>query len=136
MAKKTWRQKYDNGHDPEVVVLDKPGMGLVPGQKLLISSPSEIDGLLRSVPIGQTTSVAELRNSLATRHGADGTCPLTTGIFLRIIAEVALEELAAGKGVDEVAPFWRVVDPKSPLAKKLSCGPEWIRTQRDAETRP
>lgn len=135
MAKKTWRQKYDNGQDPEVVVLDKPGMGLVPGQKLLISSPAEIDGVLQGILPGQAMSVAELRNSLAARHGADGTCPLTTGIFLRIIAEVALEELAAGKGIDEVAPFWRVVDPKSPLAKKLSCGPEWIKAQREAESR-
>lgn len=135
MAKKTWRQKYDNGQDPEVVVLDKPGMGFVPGQKLLISSPSEIDGVLRGTLPGQVITVAELRNSLAHPHGADGTCPLTTGIFLRIIAEVALEDLADGKGTEEVAPFWRVVDPKSPLAKKLSCGPEWIKAQREAEYR-
>lgn len=77
--------------------------------------------------------VAELRRRLAEKHGADGCCPLTVGIFLRIVAEHAWDELSAGKSLEKVAPFWRVVDPKSPLAKKLRAGAEWIRLQRLAE---
>ena len=57
---------------------------------------------------------------------------ITTGIFLRMAAEYALQEMSQGK--DEVMPFWRVVDPKSPLAKKLPCGPEFIVSQRAAES--
>jgi hypothetical protein len=52
---------------------------------------------------------------------------------LRISAEAALEELAEGKSLNEVAPFWRVIAPDSKLAKKLTVGPEWLAAQRAAE---
>jgi hypothetical protein len=58
-------------------------------------------------------------------------CPLTAGIFIRIISEVALEKMSAGDM--HVSPFWRVVDPKSPLARKISCGPETIIKLRASE---
>lgn len=88
---------------------------------------------VRNIAPGNTRKPEEVRADLAVRHGADATCPLTTGIFLRIIAEVALEDLAAGATLESVTPFWRVVDPKSPLAKKLSCGPEFIQIRRTEE---
>jgi len=53
--------------------------------------------------------------------------------ILRISAEAALEELAEGKSLDEVAPFWRVIDPDSKLAIRLTVGPEWVAAQRAAE---
>ena len=70
---------------------------------------------------------------LAKLHGADATCPVSTAIFLRIVAEAAWDEIESGVPVSEVAPFWRVVDPKSPLAKKLRSGGAWIEQQRAAE---
>ena len=33
----------------------------------------------------------------------------------------------------DVAPFWRVVESSSPLAKKLSFDPAWIDLQRQLE---
>lgn len=104
------------------------------GSKLLISSPAEIDAFVRELPPGKFVNTKHIRDALATRHEADATCPLTTGIFLRIVTECALEQLEAGMPTQEVTPFWRAIDPKSPLARKVSCGTEKIRTLRAAET--
>lgn len=126
---KTWRQKFENGRVPEVEVLEKPFGGMIPGDRMLISTPGEVDAELRTIPPGKTLSIPEFRNRLAKKHGAVGCCPLTTSIFLRIVAEVALEEMAEGKTA--VAPFWRVVDAKSPVAKKLSCGADEVARLRE-----
>jgi hypothetical protein len=32
-----------------------------------------------------------------------------------------------------VTPFWRVIDERSPIAKKLSCGVDMVREQRERE---
>lgn len=133
MAKKTWEEKLNSRAEPVVEVTEKAGMGMPPGTRLLISTPREIQSRVQAIPAGKSLSVAELRADLAKAHKADATCPLTTGIFLRIVAEVALEQMAAGSNPGEVAPFWRVVDPTSPLAKKLSCGPDRITALRSAE---
>ena len=39
-------------------------------------------------------------------------------------------ELKQGKVIDEVTPFWRIVNPKSKLANKLECI-EFIEKQRE-----
>ena len=64
---------------------------------------------------------------------ADKTCPVTTGIFLRIVSEASFEELKAGNDIEEVTPFWRIVNPKSKLAEKLECGIDFIEKQRELE---
>ena len=45
------------------------------------------------------------------------TCPLTTGIFLRIAIEASLEQW---KGEKSKLPFWRIINEKNPLLKALS----------------
>ena len=60
-----------------------------------------------------------MRKDLALTHQAEVTCPVTTGIFLRIVAEVSYEKITQG---EENPTFWRVVDPQSKLANKLACG--------------
>lgn len=63
-------------------------------------------------------------------------CPVSTTIILRVVAEAAWDERQAGARAAEVAPFWRVIAPNTPLAKKLRCGPQWIAQQRAAESAP
>jgi hypothetical protein len=41
---------------------------------------------------------------------------------LKVVAEVSLADLASGKTMAEVIPFWRIIEPSSKLAAKLSCG--------------
>jgi hypothetical protein len=103
-------------------VLTTAFAGIAPGSVLYVSTPQRLDAELRTVPPGTTTTVAQLRERLAAVNDADATCPTTTAIFLRIVAEAALEQHAAGAPLDEVTPFWRVVDPDSALARKLGCG--------------
>jgi hypothetical protein len=129
----TWQQKLQTPAAGKLAVLEKPFAGLEPGKLLWISTPAEISAYLQSIPIGETRSVATLRDELATRHGADATCPLTTGIFLRVAAEATLEQIQEGLDPEQAVPFWRVVDPASPLAKKLSCGAAFVEKMRGAE---
>jgi hypothetical protein len=71
-------------------------------------------------------TIARLRNELARKADAQSMCPVTTAIYLRIVAELSLRDLAQGKRLDDVIPFWRVVTPDSKVAKKLSCGPDHV----------
>jgi hypothetical protein len=124
---KNWDQRYSGARPPHVAVLEKPYAGLKAGQRLFIADPPLLDGRIRAIPPGTLWDVATLRAELAREHGADATCPTSTAIFLRIVAERALEQ--AG----DPTPFWRVVAPDSPLAQKLSCGTDYIRHRRALE---
>ena len=135
MAKKakTWAEKMAKPPAPEVLVLEKEYARYPAGTRMLISTPREIAAFVKDIPEGKALAVAEMRDALAYNHRAQFTCPLTTGIFLRIAAETALEQLAAGAAKDSVTPFWRVVAPKDALAKKLSCGAEELAHLRRLE---
>jgi hypothetical protein len=53
-------------------------------------------------------------------------CPVTTAIFLRVAAEVALADMAKSVDQGKVVPFWRVITVKDKVAAKLSCGAEGV----------
>ena len=133
--RKTWREKHDGHKKPAFVTrIEKKFCGYPPGTHLVVATPTEVSDFFSSVPEGETCSVEQLRATLAKSHGADAACPLTTGIFCRIAAEAAYEAVQEGEPLAPVAPFWRVIDPQSKLAKKLTCGPDFIRQQREAES--
>ena len=117
----------------KVEKLDKDWVDMVKGDRMLIATPRLVDDYLRQIPSGTSVSMVTMRKDLAGAHGADNSCPLTTGIFLRIVSEAALEELNAGNPLKSVAPFWRVVTTQMPMAGKLSCGPAFIEKQRRKE---
>lgn len=130
---KTWAEKM-NAPDPHIELTDKAFAGIPTGTRMLISSPHEVAAWLRKhVAHGQTIAVPALRLALAKDRGAEATCPLTASIFLRIAAEAAWDEMEAGAALANITPFWRAVDPKSDLARKLRCGPDWIAHQREME---
>jgi hypothetical protein len=130
---KTWRQKLDGGQPAHVELLEKPFGGALPGAKMLVATPRLVDEYMRNVPAGESRSVAQMRADLAKAHGAEISCPLSTSIFARIAAEAALEETETGTPLSDVTPFWRVIDEKSPIAKRLSCGVDMVRAQRERE---
>lgn len=134
MPKTSWKQKLAGAKAPHTVVLDKPFAGVPAGSTLFIASPALLAEAIRAIPRGTFANVQNLRADLAARHGAQATCPTSTAIFLRIVAEAALEDLAAGRPAADVTPFWRVVDPDGPVAAKLSCGRDFIATMRAMET--
>ena len=121
-----WRKRFGAAKDPHVVMLHTDFAGVKAGNTMLISSPGEIANYLARIPQGETRTMDRLRNELARKAGANAMCPVTTAIYLRVVAEVALADLAEGKTLDQVVPFWRVVLPGSKVAQKLSCGPDHV----------
>lgn len=118
--KKSWIEKRECGKAPHVKVIDKSFAGISAGSKMLISSPQEIGDFIGGIPKGKFVEPSQMRDALAKKYKANATCPVTTGIFLRIVAESALEEYSQGKPANKITPFWRVIDEDSALGKKLS----------------
>jgi hypothetical protein len=130
----TWKEKLNRPQEPKRKRLDRPFAGVSAGAMLYISTPREIDGLIGALPEGETLDVPELRRRLAEANNADATCPTTTAIFLRIVAEAALDQIGDGADWHDVTPFWRVIDPDGPIAGRLSCGREAVRDLRLQES--
>lgn len=125
-----WYKRFNSAKDPHVVTLHTNFAGVKAGQTMLISSPGEIAAYVSRIPQGETATIARLRTDLARRAKADAMCPVTTSIFLKVVAEVGLADIASGKSMSDVAPFWRVIEPSSKLAAKLSCGSDGIEHLR------
>ncbi len=134
MAKKSWAEKMLTPVAPEVIILEKQiGKWGGPGDRMLIPTPGLIKAEIDRLGSGQSISPVEMRARLSTEHSTDFACPMTTGIFLRIVSEAAWDEHLMGASLETVTPFWRAVDPKSPLAKKLACGLEFVVQMRKSE---
>ena len=97
---------------------------------MLISSPESVAEYIKRIPRGQTRTVKEMRFQLAEQSQADATCPVSTGIFLRLAIEQAL---STDLICDCDLPFWRVVDPNHPVVKKLGLDPDLIGHLREKE---
>src|SRR5207237_6401135 len=69
-----------------------------------IAAPCEVDAIMRSVPRGKLITINEIRQIIATKHGATMGCPMTTGIFAWIAARSEErrvgKECSAGEGRD------------------------------------
>jgi hypothetical protein len=121
-ARKTWRQKLEEEHPAHGKIVDVPpkmqkGFGT---GKMLIAKPLDVDALIRKVQKGKLVTVTQVMDKLAKDAHVDCACPMTTGIFLRIVAEVAEEDLRSGKS--EVTPYWRVLKSGGSLNIKFPGG--------------
>jgi hypothetical protein len=132
-TKPTWSDKLLVAKPPQVKRITQAFADMPEGALMLVASPQIVDEALRAIPRGQTISLKELRTELAMAHDAEVTCPVTMGIFLRIVAEAAWEQHQGGASLAKITPFWRVIEPGSALAKKLSCGVDFLREQRVLE---
>ena len=130
---KTWNDKLHCGKQPHIKRLEIDFAGMKAGSLMYISTPLEVDQYVRGIPYGRLVSPKVMRDDLAKRNGADHTCPVSTGIFLRIVSEAAFEDYKEINCITEISPFWRIVAPDSDLAKKLNCSPEFIIVQRESE---
>ena len=115
------------------VVLEKDFGGVKAGRTLFIGTPQLIAEYIQAIPPGETVSIVKLRNQIARRNRCDAMCPVSTAIFLRIVADFAIDEMSNGKRPADVVPFWRAIGPDDKVAKKLSLGPDWIAHQRSLE---
>lgn len=131
--RKSWIEKRDLQKEAEVKRLDADFADMKAGEKMLIATPQIVDDYIRHIPKGTETSLVQMRKDLAAAFHADKTCPVTSGIFLRIVAEAAYEEYEKGKAIRKITPFWRIINEKSPAAKKLTFGTDFLLAQRKKE---
>jgi hypothetical protein len=115
-SRKPWRTKLRPEMQPEL------GTDPKTGKSMLCPTPMLVAEEIGKIPERSLLTVAELRNRMARRFGAEITCPLMTGIFFNLVAGAAEEGLAEGQKA--LAPYWRVVMDKGVLSPKTPFGPE------------
>jgi len=118
-SRTSWREKLEKPQEPKLVKVP-PKMTRFGKGMMLIPTPLLVDGVVRRVPKGKLITVGRIREKLSRDHKANVTCPLTTGIFLRIVAEAAEEDRA--QGAKRVSPYWRVVRDDGGLNPKFPGG--------------
>ena len=133
MAKKTARENLATKKQIKKVVMEKPFGGINAGETMLVATPQMVDAYIREIPFGAYRTIPEMRDELAARENCSGTCPMSTSIFVRMVAEAALEALGDNKTVSEVSPFWRILTSEDKIAKRLTIDPAWIDEQRQLE---
>lgn len=131
-GKKTWREKLQDDKDlPKVVSMPQRGAIKSDAETMLVPAPREVDALMRRVPRGKLTTIDNLRAALASKHGADTTCPITTGIFAWMAAHAADEASQAGEA--EITPYWRTLKAKGELNPKYPGGLPALSVRLEAE---
>ena len=131
--RKSWQEKLHIDKEAVVKKIDEDFADIPAGSTMLIATPLIVDKYIRSIPKGSSTTLQQMRKDLAAEYHATYTCPVTSGIFLRIVAEAAYEEYQQGKPLAKISPFWRMIDSKSPAAKKLTFGYDFVKEQRTRE---
>jgi len=131
---KSWSEKVATKKELKKVRLDKPFAGIPAGAMLFVATPQIVERYVERIPFGETRTIERMRRELARNNKCDATCPVSTAIFLRMVAESAWEHMQDGADVDAVAPFWRVIEPGSAIAKRLSVDPAWLKHQREIES--
>ena len=119
--KKTWQEKLADSKG-------LPKIGKVTGKMttrwgtgtMVVPAPIEVDELMRRVPKGRVTTINQIREALARKHGVNFTCPITTGIFAWIASHAAEE--AAAQGRKRITPYWRTLKSAGELNVKYPGG--------------
>ena len=130
---RTWTEKLNVEKKIKVVRLEKKFTDIPEGSKMLVATPLIVDAYVRKIPKGHSTSFLTMREDWAREYKADKTCPVSTGIFLRISAEAAYENFLLSASDENITPFWRVIDETMKVAKKLTRGIEFLREHRQKE---
>lgn len=115
-SRRPWVTKLRPELEPKLV-RNPSGSG-----RMLVPTPLLVAAEVRRVRRGALATPSRIRSALARHMGAEVTCPLTTGIFLNILAGAAEEQLREGHR--PVAPYWRVVEEDGSLSVKRPPGPD------------
>ena len=129
-SRKSWHEKLEKPPEglPKVVEVPAGWQRRMGGRKVLVPTPLMADEVIRTVRKGKLITTNQIRQILAKQFKADSTCPMTLGIFLRIISEAAEEDRQAGKNLsrarsrEQITPYWRVVKDDGSLNPKYPGG--------------
>ncbi len=134
MTETTWAERLAASDGVDIRPVPEGRRGMTPGKPMLYPSARMIDGAIREIPTGRTVTPKELRATLANQYGAEYTCPVTTTMMLRIVAEAANEARGGGAPSGEMTPVWRVLDRGASAMRKLTFDPAWILAERARES--
>ena len=125
ITKRSWKEKLQDVKDfPRIAPIPEKIRHKWGKVNLVIPSPLEVNALMEQIPPGKLTTIGCIREFLARSHGVEMACPLTTGIFVRIAAEAAMESEKEGHA--ETTPWWRTLQTDGSLHPKF---PGAIETQ-------
>ncbi len=125
--RKTALDHLNSGREPHIVHMipkGAPGYAEAQGGAMVVSSPAEVDGLIRRLHPGEVITLEALRAALARRHRVAVACPVSTAIFANMAARAAEERRAMGTPQAELTPWWRVLRKGGFLNPKLPGGVE------------
>ena len=98
--RKTWQEKLkDKPSLSRVLRLEKRfpcynavhNMGTEAGDNVVLVNPSEVMAIMKQVHKGKLITIVEMCKQIAKKHGVEGCCSLTAGIFIMTAAN-AVEE--------------------------------------------
>lgn len=132
MAKKTAVEHLNADKQPKIVEKLPAGAKWAPeGASMVVSTPKEVNQLMKQVPKGKIISITTIREYLAKHYQTTIACPISTGIFINIAARAAEEMLADGK--KHVTPYWRTLKADGQLNDKYPAFPDQQKTLLEAE---
>lgn len=106
-SRTSWRAKLEKPQEAKVVPVPPKMQKLHGTGTMLIPRPLDVDAVIRGVPKQKLVTVNQIRARLARQYHADLSCPMVTGILIRIAAEAAEEDARAGR--KRITPYWRVL---------------------------
>lgn len=119
-SRTSWREKLKRTDHSKIVEVPASMAKRLGQGTMLIPKPLDVDALIRKTKRGKLVTVSQIRSRLARDNQVDVVCPLTTGIFIRIAAEAAEEDLRTGR--KRVTPYWRVIRDDGSLNEKFPGG--------------
>lgn len=129
MAKrKTALEHLQGGREPHIVHMippGAPGYREAAGGAMVVSSPHEVDEMVRRLQPGELITLDELRAAIARRHAVAVACPVSTAIFLNMCARASEEKRAMGIPDAEITPWWRVLKKGGFLNPKYPGGTDY-----------
>ena len=129
----TWTEKLNADDRHEVKPAPVNIAGMKAGEIMLVPTARQVDAFIRTLPRGRHMEVRALRQAMAAQHGAQVSCPITTGFHLRTVAEAAYEAYRRTGDVESITPFWRVMNINTPTITKLTFGTDFVLEQRRRE---
>lgn len=110
-----------------------PGYREADGGSMVVSTPAEVDALVKRVEPGEVVTLDDIRQALARRHGTAVACPVSTAIFVNMSARAAEDRRARGEPLNALTPWWRVLKRGGFLNPKLPGGVERQKALLEAE---
>lgn len=124
-GKKSAIAHLESGRQPHIVPFippGAPGYAEAKGGSMVVSSPAEVDALVRRIGPGEVVTLDDIRAALARRHKVAVACPVSTAIFANMSARAAEERRARGEPAERLTPWWRVLRKGGFLNPKLPGG--------------